>query len=107
MRTTETISISLPSKQLKSAERLAKKQNRTMSELVREGLRRLEQEDEQQRPSRAAALAELGEIVRLIREEARRAGLDKMTKREVNAEVEAARRQLAANARGPAKRSRK
>jgi CopG family transcriptional regulator / antitoxin EndoAI len=40
MRTTKTISISLPPAQLKEMEKLAKKQNRTMSELVREAFRR-------------------------------------------------------------------
>jgi metal-responsive CopG/Arc/MetJ family transcriptional regulator len=39
MRTTKTLSISLPPAQLKEAEKLAKKENRTLSELVREALR--------------------------------------------------------------------
>ncbi len=39
MRTTKTLSISLPPAQLKDAERLAKKEHRTLSELVREALR--------------------------------------------------------------------
>jgi len=103
MRTTKSVSISLPPEQFKAAERLAKKQNRTMSELFREGLRRLEQE-EQPRPS-PAALAEFREIVRLIREDAKRAGLDKMTQAEINAEVDAARREARAKGRRPVKRS--
>ena len=41
MRTTKSVTISLPPEQLKRAERLAKKQSRTMSELFREGLRQL------------------------------------------------------------------
>lgn len=40
MRTTKTISISLPPEMLKQAERVAKKEGRTKSELVREALRR-------------------------------------------------------------------
>ena len=40
MRTSRTLSISLPPAQLKDAEKLAKKENRTMSELIREALRR-------------------------------------------------------------------
>lgn len=40
MRTTKTLSISLPPAQLKEMEKLAKKENRTMSELVRESFRR-------------------------------------------------------------------
>jgi len=90
MRTTKSVTISLPAEQLKTAERMAKRQNRTMSELFREGLRRLEQEEEW-RPS-PAALAQFGEIVRLIQQDARRAGLDKMTMTEIDAEVSAARK---------------
>src|SRR5438045_8491502 len=97
MRTTKSVTISLPPAQLKSAERLAKKQNRTMSELFREGLRRLEQEEEW-RPS-PAALAQFGEIVRLIQQDARGAGLDRTTMREIDAEVEAARKQTRVRAK--------
>jgi metal-responsive CopG/Arc/MetJ family transcriptional regulator len=39
MRTSRTLSISMPPAQLKLVERLAKKENRTLSELVREALR--------------------------------------------------------------------
>lgn len=42
MRTTKTLSVTLPSAMLTRAERLAKKENRTMSELVREALRQYE-----------------------------------------------------------------
>lgn len=42
MRTTKTLSITLPPEMLSRAERLAKKENRTMSELVREALRHYE-----------------------------------------------------------------
>ena len=102
MRTTKSVSISLPPEQFKTAERLAKKQNRTMSELFREGLRRLEQDE--RRPS-SAALADFRDIVRLIREDAKRAGLDKMTMTEINAEVDATRKEARAKNRKPAKRS--
>lgn len=97
MRTTKSVTISLPPAQLKIAERLARKQNRTMSELFREGLRRLEQEDER-RPS-PAALAEFRRLVRLIQQDAKRAGLDKMTMDEIDSEVEAARRETREKAR--------
>jgi len=40
MRTSEVISITLPPKLLRAAERLAKKEGRTRSELFREALRR-------------------------------------------------------------------
>jgi Arc/MetJ-type ribon-helix-helix transcriptional regulator len=102
MRSTKTISISLAPKQFKTAERLAKKQSRTMSELFREGLRRLEQEEEL-KLSRAAA-ADLATAIRLIQQSAKTAGLDKMTKREINAEIEAARRTRAAKTRRSTKR---
>src|ERR1035438_5926148 len=102
MRTTKSVSISLPPEQFKTAERLAKKQNRTMSELFREGLRRLEQDE--RRPS-SAALADFRDIVRLIREDAKRAGLDKMTMAEINAEVDATRKEARAKNRKPAKLS--
>jgi CopG family transcriptional regulator / antitoxin EndoAI len=39
MRTTKTISVTLPPEMLTRAAQLAKKENRTMSELVREALR--------------------------------------------------------------------
>lgn len=103
MRTTKSVSISLPPEQFKTATRLAKKQNRTMSELFREGLRRLEQE-EQRRPS-PAALAEFRDILHLIREDARRAGLDKITMAEINAEVDATRKEMPGGSRRSAKRS--
>jgi Arc/MetJ-type ribon-helix-helix transcriptional regulator len=90
MRTTKSVTISLPPEQLKTAERMAKQQSRTMSELFREGLRRLQQE-EAQLPS-ASDLKYFAAAIRSFREDARRAGLDKMTKAEINAEVAAARK---------------
>jgi Arc/MetJ-type ribon-helix-helix transcriptional regulator len=91
MRTTKSVTISLPREQLKTAKRLAKKQRRTMSELFREALRRLEQEEEW-RPS-PVALAQFGKLVRSVQQEARHAGLDKISLREINAEVEAVRKE--------------
>src|SRR5437867_12813956 len=97
MRTSKFITIALPSEHLKTAERLAKKQSRTMSELFREGLRRLEQE-EKWRPS-PAALAQFGEIVKLIRQDAKAAGMDKITETEIEAEAEAARKEMRARSK--------
>jgi Arc/MetJ-type ribon-helix-helix transcriptional regulator len=91
MRSTKTVSISLAPEQYKMAERLAKKQCRTMSELFREGLRRLEQEDKR------GMNTELLVALRAVQEDARRAGLDKMSMREINAEIAAARRERRAN----------
>jgi CopG family transcriptional regulator/antitoxin EndoAI len=42
MRTTKTVSITLPPEMLTRAERIARKENRTMSELIREALRHYE-----------------------------------------------------------------
>jgi hypothetical protein len=44
MRTTKTVSISMPPDELKLAERLAKATNRSLSGVVREGLKRLASE---------------------------------------------------------------
>ena len=44
MRTTKTLSITLPPEMLSRAEKLARKENRTMSELVREALRYYERQ---------------------------------------------------------------
>ena len=44
VRTTKTLSITLPPEMLTRAEKLAKKENRTMSELVREALRHYERQ---------------------------------------------------------------
>ncbi len=103
MRTTKSVTISLPPTQLKNAERLARKQNRTMSELFREGLRRLEQEEEW-RPS-PVALAQFGELVKLMRQDAKGAGMDKITEAEIEAEVEAGRRAMHGKSKKTRKRS--
>jgi Arc/MetJ-type ribon-helix-helix transcriptional regulator len=104
MRTTKSVTISLPPEQLKIAERLAKRSSRTMSELFREGLRRLEREDATPRPS-AAELREFTNAVAALREDAKAKGLDKMTMREINTEIEAYRRER--DGRRPTKSSRK
>ncbi len=44
MRTTKTLSVTIPPEMLSRAEALAKKENRTMSELVREALRHYERQ---------------------------------------------------------------
>ena len=104
MRTTKSVTISLPPAQLKTAERLAKRENRTMSELFREALRRYQQQEEQ-RPS-PAALAQLSTAIGLFRQEAHLKGLDKMTMREINAEVEAARKEMRTKAQKTSNRPR-
>jgi len=91
MRNTKVYSITMPPAMAKQAERLAKRENRTMSELMREAFRRYQQEE--QRPS-PEALKNLGQVIRLIQQEAKRTGLDKMTKREINTEIAAARKDM-------------
>jgi metal-responsive CopG/Arc/MetJ family transcriptional regulator len=63
MRTTKVLSITLPEAMLKEAKKRAKKENRTMSELVREALRRYE------------ALQSLRELQAYGEERARAAGI--------------------------------
>jgi predicted transcriptional regulator len=45
MRTTKTLSVTLPPEMLTRAEQMAKKEHRTMSELVREALRQYERKN--------------------------------------------------------------
>jgi predicted transcriptional regulator len=45
MRTTKTLSVTLPPEMLTRAKQLAKKEHRTMSELVREALRQYERKN--------------------------------------------------------------
>jgi CopG family transcriptional regulator/antitoxin EndoAI len=74
MRTTKTLSISLSPAQLKDVERLAKKEHRTLSELIREALRRyqIEREMDAVNAYGRARAAELGiteaDVIPLIRQ---------------------------------------
>jgi metal-responsive CopG/Arc/MetJ family transcriptional regulator len=87
MRTSKTISVSLPPLQLKRAEKLARKENRTMSELFREALRQYEQKQE------ATVNNDLIAALKAVQQDAQRAGLDKLSQREINAEIAASRRE--------------
>jgi len=86
MRTSKTISVSLPPEQLKRTERLAKRENRTLSELVREALRQYERRQE------ASINYDLIAALRAVQNGARRAGLDKLSEAGIDAEVTATRR---------------
>jgi hypothetical protein len=66
-----------------------------MSELFREGLRRLEQEEKE------GINSELLAALRAVQEDSRRAGLNKMTMRQINAEIAEARREQRARAAKP------
>jgi Arc/MetJ-type ribon-helix-helix transcriptional regulator len=92
MRTTKVYSITMPPEMARQAERLAKKENRTMSELMREALRRYQQ------PS---VVLDVREYIRqlaptpppyqAIREDARRKGSDKLSMQQIDREVAAVR----------------
>lgn len=94
MRTTKVYSITMPPDMAKQAERLAKKENRTMSELMREALRRYQQQP---------VLFDVREYIRqlaptppayqAIRQDAKAKGTDKLTMAQINREVAAVRRQ--------------
>lgn len=98
MRISKSLTISLPPQQLREMERTAKKENRTLSELLREAFRRYQREQEDRQmaadPLRRRALLELKKVVGELRQEASETGLDKMTTRDINAVVTAARRDL-------------
>jgi Arc/MetJ-type ribon-helix-helix transcriptional regulator len=87
MRTSRTLSVSMPPIQLKQAERLAKKENRTLSELVREALRQYQQKQE------SPVNTELIAALRAVQLDASRSGLDQLPQRAINAEVAAYRRE--------------
>ncbi len=97
MRTTKNLTISLPPQQLREMERTAKKENRTMSELMREAFRRYQLDEAQRQlladPKRAEHLAQLQELLSQLRTEATAKGLDKITERQIASEVEAVRKQ--------------
>jgi Arc/MetJ-type ribon-helix-helix transcriptional regulator len=83
MRTTKTLSVSLPPSQLKDMERTAKKENRTMSELVRELYRRYKTDQARQ---------EFGSALDALRREAAKTPASKLTMRQIDKEIAAARR---------------
>jgi predicted DNA-binding protein len=95
-RTTKVYSITMPPEMGKQAEQLAKKESRTMSELMREAFRRYQIEEAERRlladPMRSKLLAEFRRVLGELRQEAKQTGLDKMTMREIDAEIAAARK---------------
>lgn len=86
MRTSKTISISLPPAQLREALRLAKEENRTMSELVREALRRYQQ------PSATGNVPEWAAALSRLRANAEARGTNKLSTRAINREIAIVRR---------------
>jgi Arc/MetJ-type ribon-helix-helix transcriptional regulator len=77
----------MPPAQLKQVERLARKENRTLSELVREALRQYQQK------RKSPVNTELIAALRAVQRDAIRVGLDKLPQRAINAEIAAYRRE--------------
>ncbi len=88
-RISKVYSITMPPNLGREAERLAKKENRTMSELMREAFRRY-----QETASQSATMAE---ALQILRANAKGRGIDKLTKREIEAKIAEARREMAGN----------
>jgi Arc/MetJ-type ribon-helix-helix transcriptional regulator len=94
MRTTKVYSISMPPDLARQAEALAKKENRTMSELMREALRRYQQPQVSFDVREfVRQIAPTPPELRAMQEDARRKGTDKLTKAQIQREVRAVRNQ--------------
>lgn len=89
MRTPKTISVSLPAGQLREMARVAKKENRTLSELLREAFRHYVEAQ--------ASPSNLADALDLVREDAHEKGLHRLTQKEINAEIRAYRREQQAS----------
>src|SRR5258708_4310061 len=89
MRTSKTVSISLPPSQLKEAERMAKRQNRTMSELFRDAFRTYQEQE----GARQYQLQKLKSLFEETRTEAERNGTASITDEEIDAEIKAYRQE--------------
>lgn len=92
MRNTKVYSITMPPDMARQAEALAKKEHRTMSELMREAFRRYQQ------PQVTFDLREFVRQIaptppemRALQEDAKRKGTDKLTMAQIQREVRAVR----------------
>lgn len=90
MRTTENLTVSLPPAVKREMERVAKRENRTLSELVRETFRHY------QKPSvniydLIRQIAPTPPEIRAMQEDAKRTGTDKLTMAQIQREVRAVR----------------
>ena len=96
IRTTKVYSITMPPEMGRRAESLAKRENRTMSELMRETFRRYEIEATERRlladPSRPKHLAEFRRLLAELQLEAQYKGLNHTTMRQIDAEIAAVRK---------------
>src|SRR5512141_3247205 len=96
MRTTKVYSITMPPDLARKAERLAKKESRTMSELMREALRRYDQ-------AQVSAPPAMAEVLAVLRAGARIKGLSRMSKREIDKVISDTRSEMRTERR-PTKR---
>jgi len=98
-RTTKVYSITMPPEMGQRAEQLAKREGRTMSELMRETFRRHEIEEAERRlfteHGRAKHLAEFKRILAGLQQESKRKGLNRKTMRQIDAEIAAVRKSSA------------
>ena len=89
----------MPPEMGRQAEQLAKRESRTMSELMREAFRRYQIGEAERRllsdPTRSKHLVALRQLVAELRQEAEQKGLDKITMREIEAEIAAVRKSRA------------
>ena len=103
MRTSKTISVSMPPDQLSEMEKVARRENRTLSELVQELFRRYQQQECDRvlvaDQNRARMLLDLRQAVEELRKDADAKGL---TTRQINAEIAAYRRDRAKKSKQPA-----
>lgn len=88
MRSAKPISVALPPEQYRKAVRIARREKRTVSEVVREALRRYEEDS----TSTAAAGAALAEALEAVQQDAARKRCHRLTMRQINTEIAAVRK---------------
>lgn len=91
MRTTKNLTISLPPAVLRDMEKTAKRENRTLSELVKENFRRSQEQPKFDVYQFIRQIAPAPPALKAIREDAKRKGTDKLTMAQINREVAAVR----------------
>jgi len=87
MEISRTISVSIPAVQFEAIENLAQREERTVDEIVQDALRWYEEQSSRREPKTFA------EAVRILQEDAKAKGTNKMTMEEIDAEIEASRRE--------------
>jgi hypothetical protein len=97
MRTTENLTVSLPPAVKREMERTAKKEHRTMSELIRETWRQY------QLKQKTSINYDLIAALQAVQARAKRVGLDKLSEREINAEIVTHRRERDKKIKQPVK----